>query len=233
MTAIRAAALLLVLMMLAAACAADDDSGEDSAAVEPTEEAMDDEAMDDEAMDDEAMDDEAMEDMDAEGSEMAMDEMDMEEGEHDGHDMEGMDMGDPDATPADELTDAQLSSGDFTVLDSAPEGYDGSSGQAFLATNEDGTTATLYASGLPADTEHVAHIHAQSCDDENGGPHFKFDPDGSDVPPNEIHLNFTSDADGEGMMTATNEMVVDDGARSLVIHPADLPDNRALCADFG
>ncbi|MBU1801082.1 MAG: superoxide dismutase family protein, partial [Actinobacteria bacterium] len=64
------------------------------------------------------------------------------------------------------------------------------------------------------------------------GPHFKFDLEGSDVPPNEIHLGFTSSADGSGEATITSDEQVGDGAPAVVVHPADAMDNRLACADF-
>lgn len=146
-------------------------------------------------------------------------------------DMDDMDMGDPDATPADEV-EGERTSGSFVVLDTAPPGSDGVAGEAFLAQNDDGTTVTVRLSGLEPDTEYVGHLHAQPCDEDSGGPHFQFEQGGSEEPPNEIHLGFTSDADGEGEATATNDRRVEDGAPSVVIHPADSVDNRLACADF-
>ena len=149
----------------------------------------------------------------------------------DAMDMSTMVMNDPDATPADEV-DGDVVTGEFTVLDTAPPGSDGATGQAWLAQDDDGTTVTIRLAGLVPDTEYLSHLHAQSCADDNGGPHFKFDLEGSDVPPNEVHLGFTSDADGNGEATITNDEQVGDGAPAIVVHPADAMDNRLACADF-
>ena len=144
-------------------------------------------------------------------------------------------MNDPDATPADQIDDAAVETGDFTVLDTAPPGSDDVAGEAWLAHTDgggEGTTVTIRLAGLEPDTDYVAHLHAEACSDDNGGDHFKFDPDGSDVPPNEVHLAFTSTDDGTGEATITNESDVEDRAPALVVHPADALDNRLACADF-
>lgn len=149
----------------------------------------------------------------------------------DAMDMSGMVMNDPDATPADEV-DGDVATGSFTVLDTAPPGSEGVAGEAWLAQNDEGTTVTIRLSGLAPETEYVSHLHAQTCEEDNGGPHFKFDLEGSDVPPNEIHLGFTSGADGSGEATITSDEQVGDGAPAVVVHPADAMDNRLACADF-
>lgn len=121
-------------------------------------------------------------------------------------------MADPDATRADEVG-GDLVSGDFTVLDTAPPGSEDVAGQAWLAQSDDGTTVTISLTGLAPETVYLAHLHAQTCASDNGGPHFQFDPEGSDVPPNEVHLAFTSSDDGSGEVTVTNDQQVGDGAR--------------------
>ena len=150
---------------------------------------------------------------------------------HGDHDDHGSMMNDPDATPADEV-DGDVTSGDFVLLDTAPPGSEGVAGQAWLAQNDVGTTLTVRLTGLEPDTVYTGHLHALACEDSNGGDHFKFDPAGSDEPPNEVHVGFTSTADGTGEATVTNEAQVGDGAPSVVIHPADSMDNRLACADF-
>ena len=155
--------------------------------------------------------------------------------------MEGMDgMGDmdlselnePDATPADELAGADLESGLFRVLDTAPPNSEAVSGQAWLAQDESGTTVTVRLRGLvPGDT-YMAHLHEQPCGRDAAGDHFAFDPDGPEVPPNEVHLGFVASAEGTGVATVTNDRRVGDGARAIVVHPAAAMDNRLACADF-
>ena len=149
--------------------------------------------------------------------------------------MEDMDMSamnDPDATPADEV-DGDVQKGTFLVLPTAPPGSEDVGGDAWLAQNDEGTTVTVRLTGLEPGIEYVSHLHAQTCEQDNGGPHFAFDPDGEEVPPNEIHLGFTASEDGSGEATVTNDRRVEDQAPAIVIHPADAMDNRLVCADFG
>jgi hypothetical protein len=141
-------------------------------------------------------------------------------------------MNDADATPAYDLPDAV--EGDFTVLSSAPPGSDDVAGEAWLAqaSSSPGTTVTLELSGLEPGATYMAHLHAQPCGTDDGGEHFRFDPDGDEVPPNEVHVGLEADEDGEATGTATNPEAVGDDAPSVVVHPTDLPDNRLVCADF-
>lgn len=60
----------------------------------------------------------------------------------------------------------------------------------------------------------------------------KFEADGSDIPPNEIHLAFTVAADGSGFMTAENDRPVGPDARSIIVHPLELLDNKLVRAEF-
>lgn len=145
--------------------------------------------------------------------------------------MDGMSMGDPDATPADQL-EGNVGTGEFAVLDTAPPGSEGAAGQAWIAMHDEGTTVTIRMTGLAADTAYMAHLHAEACAVDNGGPHFKFLLDGSDMPPNEVHLAFTSDDEGAGEVTVTNDQQVGRSAPSIVVHPAGSMDNRLACADF-
>ncbi|QYJ04631.1 hypothetical protein KUV85_02830 [Nocardioides panacisoli] len=153
----------------------------------------------------------------------------------DGHDHGDMgDMaamtGDPDATPADELPDAQLREGEFALLDDAPDGSPEVSGSAYLARTDNGTTLSVDLSGLEADTEYMSHLHAEACSPNAGGDHFKFDPDGSDQPPNEVHLMVPTDDDGAAATTITNDNPASEGAKSMVLHLDD--GTKFACADL-
>lgn len=179
-------------------------------------------------------DDDASEDTPAPDT-AAMDEMSEMDGmdEMDGAmDMEAMNMGDPDATPADDVEGAALARGEYVLLDTRPAGFDEVAGTATIARHAMGTTVTTELTGLPPNVDFISHVHAQACDDENGGPHFQFEVGGSEMPPNEIHLAFTSDNDGNGFMTAENHQIAGLDAVSFVIHPAEFVDNKAACADF-
>jgi len=202
----RLGALFTVGALTLAACGSDGDSA-------------------DEAMDE--MDD-SMDEMD--GMDHSMDEMD---DAMDGMDHSGMDMnmGDVNATPADEIDGAALARGEFVLLDTRPAGYDDVAGTAVIARHAGGTTVTLEVTGLPADIDFISHVHEAPCSD-NGGDHYQFIDGPVEVPPNEIHLAFTSDADGNGYMTAENDAVATADAVALVIHPAEFIDNKAACVDF-
>ena len=147
----------------------------------------------------------------------------------------GMTMNDPDAIAADELPGAALRTGEFAVLDTAPPGSEGVSGTAYVAEDAPGapgTTWTVRMAGLAPDTEYVGHLHVDACSDGNAGDHFKFDPSGSDMPPNEVHIGFTSDSAGNAEATVTNEQAVGEGVKAAVIHPAATMDNKLACADL-
>jgi hypothetical protein len=109
----------------------------------------------------------------------------------------------------------------FKLVPDAPAGYKALAGEATLK-RDGGTTVSLNLTGLPQDKDYVAHLHSGSCDETDpGGPHFKFDPKGSDQPPNEIHLEFSSKANGTARATVTSKREVPVGeAGSLVVHEA-------------
>jgi hypothetical protein len=141
-----------------------------------------------------------------------------------------MNMGDPNATPAAQVAGAELSSGEFAVLSTAPPDVV-ASGEAILARHTAGTTVTLHFEGLPPDRVFMAHVHEGACH-EAGGPHYRYDPSGSDMPPNEIHLGFSSDAAGRAAMTVENPQVADERARSVVVHVTGPDTPKLACADL-
>ena len=175
----RIAALAATAVLVVAACGSDDDSSED---VPPGDDASDETAdADDEAMD--AMGDDAMADMD--------------------HSTMDMNMGDANATAADDVEGAALARGEYVLLDTRLAGYDDVQGTAVIARHAGGTTVTTELTGLLPNVDYISHVHAEPCADD-GGPHYQFEVGGSEFPPNEIHLAFTSDNDGNGFMTAEN-----------------------------
>ncbi len=143
-----------------------------------------------------------------------------------------MNMGDPDATPADDVEGAALASGEYELLDTRPAGYDNVEGAAVIARHDGGTTVTTELTGLLPNVDYISHVHAQACADDNAGPHYQFEPGGPTVPPNEIHLAFTSDDEGNGSMTAENHGVAGAEAVSFVVHPQEFVDNKIACVDF-
>ncbi len=114
-------------------------------------------------------------------------------------------------------------SGSLQPLAGAPAQDQGVAGEATLERADGGTTVSLSVTGLEPDKEYVAHLHTGGCDQADpGGPHFKFNANGGDEPPNEIHLEFRSGADGSGRATATSDREVPAGeAGSVVIHEAE------------
>lgn len=136
------------------------------------------------------------------------------------------DDGDNDAQPGAESPSADptaagavTATGSFELLKGHPDGYDNLSGRVTMTIGDEGSEGTITLTGMKPDTAYVAHVHEQSCDQDDGGPHFKFDPDGSGMPPNEIHWNFTSDSSGLGGATTSNpESIPEPGNRSVVVH---------------
>lgn len=113
-----------------------------------------------------------------------------------------------------------IASAAFKLVPKAPRGYRKLTGTAKLVRSNRGTDASITLTGLLTNTAYASHVHAGRCDQPDpGGPHFKFDVNGSDTPPNEIHLPFTSDAQGRGTAKARNDQTVPEGeGRSIVVH---------------
>lgn len=111
-------------------------------------------------------------------------------------------------------------SGEFAPVPDAPEAYAIVGGNAELERSGGGTTLSISLNGLEPKTAYVAHLHIGSCErSDPGGPHFQFEKGGSEEPPNEIHLRFTSNAAGEGEAEATSKRDVPDReAGSVVLH---------------
>jgi hypothetical protein len=143
-----------------------------------------------------------------------------------------MNMGDADATPAEEVVGAALARGEYALMDTRPAGYDDVAGTAVIARSPQGTTITTELTGLLPNVEYISHAHAQACADDNAGMHYQFEIGGSESPPNEIHLAFTSDNDGNGFMTAENTQIAGEDAVAFVVHPMEFIDNKVACVDF-
>lgn len=117
-------------------------------------------------------------------------------------------------------------SGEFAPLPDAPAAYSEVGGEAELERSSGGTTVSVALSGLEPKTAYIAHLHTGGCDQADpGGPHFQFEPGGSEEPPNEVHLEFSSDAAGEGGTEASSKREVPVGeAGSVVLHEAESHD---------
>lgn len=142
-----------------------------------------------------------------------------------------MNMGDAAAIRADEVDGATLATGQLVLLDTRPQGFDDATGTAWLARHDAGTTVTVEIAGLLPNADYISHLHADACAN-SGGDHYQFEIGGSNMPPNEIHLAFTSDANGNGFMTAENDQIAGPDAVAFVVHPVDLIDNKIACVDL-
>lgn len=138
-------------------------------------------------------------------------------------------VGNVNATPADAVEGADFMEAPFALMETASADYNSTTGTAQMAVHDPGTTITLRLSNLLPNTDYISHVHEEPCATA-GGAHYRFDPEAGELPPNEIHINFTSDSDGAGFMTAENPNRVDETARSVVVQT---PDHVGLlCADL-
>lgn len=133
-----------------------------------------------------------------------------------------------DSTGNGETQGGQPVSGPFELVPDAPAGYGALAGEATLE-RDGGTTVSVRLSGLPQDKDFVAHLHSGNCGETDpGGPHFRFDPNGSEEPPNEIHLEFRSRANGTARASTASKREVPVGeAGSVVVHEAGGADATA------
>lgn len=120
-------------------------------------------------------------------------------------------------------SDAEVVSGQFERVVGAPAGYEAVAGEATVERADGRTTVSLDLRGLAPEGEYVAHLHSGGCDQADpGGPHFKFNPKGSDEPPNEIHLAFSANGQGAATAKASSNREVPSGeAGSVVLHEAE------------
>jgi hypothetical protein len=128
--------------------------------------------------------------------------------------------------------ETEVVSGQFEPLPGAPAGDRAVAGEATLERVDGGTTVALSLTGLEPEAAYLAHLHTGGCDQADpGGPHFQFDAGGGDEPPNEIHLELESGADGTATASASSEREVPLGeAGSVVIHRAEAGDMAATGA---
>ena len=132
-------------------------------------------------------------------------------------------VGDVNATPAD------LMEAEFVLMETASADYSSATGTAHMAVHDHGTTVTLRLSDLPPNTDYMSYVHEEPCA-TGGGAHYRFDPKEGEMPPNEIHIAFTSGDDGSGFMTAENDSQVDETARSVIVQTT--AEVSLLCADM-
>lgn len=122
--------------------------------------------------------------------------------------------------------------GQLAPVTDVPAGYSQVDGEVELTRSASGTTVSISVTGLEPKTAYVAHLHTGGCDQADpGGPHFQFEKGGSEEPPNEIHLEFTSNGAGEGEAEASSKRVVPLGeAGSVVIHTAEEESHHEMVA---
>ena len=101
-------------------------------------------------------------------------------------------------------------------------------GFAVITRSSRGTDVNALAWGLRPRTTYAAHLHNAPCSDpENpGGGHYKHDPAGPPMPPNELWLSsssdpmagITSNAAGIGFGRGSADWVAGPDAQAVVIH---------------
>lgn len=123
----------------------------------------------------------------------------------------------PSASPSAEPLSGTFSGG-FHNVDNPPEGTGDITGTAKMEVDDDRTKVSVDVQGLAGKAVYVAHVHNDACAAADpGGAHYKFDPNGGDMPPNEIHLTLDN-KDGHGTAEAQNDDQATSSARSVVIH---------------
>lgn len=138
-------------------------------------------------------------------------------------------VGDVNATPADAVKGADFMEAEFVLMETASADYSSATGTAHMAVHDHGTTVTLRLSNLLPNTDYISHVHKEPCA-AGGGAHYRFDLEGGELPPNEIHIDFTSGDDGSGFMTAENANQVDETAHSVIVQTT--AEVSLLCADM-
>jgi hypothetical protein len=100
-------------------------------------------------------------------------------------------------------------------------------GSAKIKRTASETVVTAHGRGLAPGTTYAAHLHDAPCSDANpGGGHYKHDPAGPSVPPNELWLSSTSDpmagitanSGGVAKGRGSADWVARPEAQSVVIH---------------
>jgi hypothetical protein len=110
---------------------------------------------------------------------------------------------------------------DGTAMDLRIRGF------AVITRSSRGTNVYALAWGLRPRTTYAAHLHNAPCSDPNpGGGHYKHDPLGPSVPPNELWLSSTADpqagitsnAAGIAFGRGSADWVARPDAQAVVIH---------------
>ena len=112
-------------------------------------------------------------------------------------------------------------------------------GHAQMVRTASGSTiVSLHADGLVPGRTYASHVHAAPCGLGAADGHYKHDPSGAPVPPNEIWLgggNFVANPGGIVNERAVATFVAGPNAVSVVVHDLSLTStaNKIACADLG
>ncbi|MEO6713130.1 MAG: hypothetical protein ABIM89_06845 [Mycobacteriales bacterium] len=100
---------------------------------------------------------------------------------------------------------------------------DGGTARVHAVANSSGdagkTIVTLHVSGLAPNREYGSHVHVLACDNNKAGPHYRNVVANPASPENEIWLDFTTNAAGNGSAQAVVDWTIrPDGANAVIIH---------------
>jgi hypothetical protein len=99
-------------------------------------------------------------------------------------------------------------------------------GTAQIKRSDDGTRVMVHVRGLVPGVTYASHLHNAPCSENQGGTHYKNDPAGPAVPPNELWLSSTDDPTagitanpgGVAKGVGTADWVARPEAQSVIIH---------------
>lgn len=144
------------------------------------------------------------------------------------------------ASQAPEVADGNFK-GSFAKVAGAPKGTKKIAGSATMTVEDSGTSLALSVTGLNPKAAYIAHVHNDVCSAADpGGAHFKYDPAGGDLPPNELHIAVDVSKAGKGTGATSNPAEAGPSAKSVVIHlkkaagakKAETTPPKLACADF-
>jgi len=100
------------------------------------------------------------------------------------------------------------------------------------------TIVSLHVTGLTPGGQYASHVHVAPCDVGDADGHYKRDPAGPALPPNEIWPGgapFVANAAGTANERAVADYTAGADAVSIVVHDLSLPStaNKIACADLG
>lgn len=105
-------------------------------------------------------------------------------------------------------------------------------GRAQMIRTADGKTiVSVHLEGLAAGATYGSHVHQAACAVGDADGHYRFDPAGSAVPPNEIWPGFTTNRAGVGNGNAIAMATAGWNAVSVVVH-APGTGAKIACADL-